>query len=41
MLRVAHVEAWHGVVHSPTAWVFTFLHGVIFIFSIVIFPILD
>ncbi|MGA7647766.1 MAG: hypothetical protein WBW01_14745, partial [Terriglobales bacterium] len=34
MLRFANVGIWQGVVHDPTAWVFTFVLAVIF-------PILD
>jgi len=34
MLSVARAGVWQGVVHSPTAWVFTFV-------LVVIFPVLD
>lgn len=30
MLGVVHLEAWQGVLHSPTAWAFTFLLAVVF-----------
>ncbi len=34
MLSMAHAEAWQGVVHSPAAWVFTFV-------LVVVFPVVD
>ena len=34
MLSMAHAGAWQGVVHSPTAWVFTFA-------LVVVFPVVD
>jgi membrane protease YdiL (CAAX protease family) len=34
MLSAAHAGIWQGVVHSPAAWVFTFV-------LVVIFPVLD
>ncbi len=34
MLSVARVGIWQGVVHSPTAWLFTFV-------LVIVFPILD